>query len=287
MKTAPHLVRRLSTGAAMGPGTVKVRIRFINGEPRGLAPVPTTKSWALKAALTRPAHLRVASDGKTMRRVEPLPNVQTMLGSVAEFGPALRAGTVRTPMTDRLAALLEGLHPDDLAIAELGTWNGGSAAQLAGFLGNRGELHLFDYEDIVTPVVEALRAAGIRNATAWSNSRKLLDSYCWSLRRLMIERPGLRFDYVYIDGAHTWAVDGFAFLLSDLLLKPGGFVEFDDYHWTLRNSSLDPRRVPETALLHTEEQIATPQVRDIVELLAWGRNYEEILPQRIYRKPAG
>lgn len=222
-----------------------------------------------------------------MRRVEPLLNVQAMLGTVEAYHDDLTAGTVRTPLIERLRVMLDGLHPDDIAIAELGTWNGGTAAQLAGFLANRGELHLFDYEDIVTPVVEALRAAGIRNATAWSNSRKLLDSYCWSLRRLMIERPGLRLDYVYIDGAHTWAVDGFAFLLCDLLLKPGGFVEFDDYHWTLRHSSLDPRRVPETALLHTDEQIATPQVRDIVELLAWGRGYAEILPQRIYRKPIG
>lgn len=218
-----------------------------------------------------------------MRRVEPLPNVQLLLGTVADFAPGLRDGGVLTPLIERLRVLLDGLHPDDLAIAELGTWNGGTAAQLAGFLANRGELHLFDYDDIVTPVVAALRDAGIRNATAWTNSRKLLDSYCWSLRRLMIERPGLRFDYVYIDGAHTWGVDGFAFLLCDLLLKPGGFVEFDDYHWTLANSSLDPRRVPETALLHTAEQIATPQVRDIVELLAWGRAYTEIVPQRIYR----
>jgi hypothetical protein len=218
-----------------------------------------------------------------MRRVEPLPNIR--LGTVADFAPALAAGACRTGLTDRLAVLLEGTDPDDRGIAELGTWNGGTAAQLAGFLGNRGELHLFDYADIVEPVAAQLREAGIRNVTAWANSRKLLDSYCWSLRRLMLERPGLRFDYVYIDGAHSWAVDGFAFLLCDLLLKPGGFIELDDYHWTLANSSLDPRRVPETAAFYTPEQIATPQVRDIAELLAWGRGYTEILPQRVYRKP--
>lgn len=103
----------------------------------------------------------------------------------------------------------------------------------------------------------------------------------------MLARPGLRFDYVYIDGAHTWAVDGFAFLLCDMLLKPGGCIEFDDYHWTLRNSSLDPRRVPETAQFYPPDQIATPQVRDIVELLAGGRGYAEVAPRRIYRKPPG
>lgn len=218
-----------------------------------------------------------------MRRVEPLPGIQ--LNSVADFAPCLVAGDIDTDFTRRLAALLAESDPDDRVIAELGTWNGGTAAQLAGFLANRGELHLFDYEDIVRPVARDLRGAGCTNVTAWPNSRKLLDSYCWSLRRVMVERPGLRFDYVYIDGAHTWAVDGFAFLLCDLLLKPGGFVEFDDYGWTLANSSLDPRRVPETALLHTPEQIATPQVRDIVELLAWGRHYTEVTPRRVYRKP--
>lgn len=217
-----------------------------------------------------------------MRRIEPLAGIQ--LGDVAAQRDRLQAGTLATDFTQRLATLLAGTDPDDLAIAELGTWNGGTAAQLAGFLANRGELHLFDYADIVEPVAAQLRDAGCRNVIAWSNTRKLLDSYCWSLRRLMLERPGLRFDYVYIDGAHTWAVDGFAFLLCDMLLKPGGFIELDDYHWTLANSSLDPRRVPETAALHTEEQIATRQVRDIVELLAWGRGYAEVTPQRVYRK---
>ena len=37
------------------------------------------------------------------------------------------------------------------------------------------------------------------------------------------------FDYVFIDGAHTWMLDALAFLLVDRLLRVGGYVDFDDY----------------------------------------------------------
>lgn len=99
-----------------------------------------------------------------MRRIDPLPNVQ--LGTVADHASGLRAGTVDTALTRRLGILLHDTEPDDRAIAELGTWNGGTAAQCAGFLGNRGELHLFDYDDVVAPVAAQLRDCGIRNVTA-------------------------------------------------------------------------------------------------------------------------
>jgi|EP01044_Picomonas_judraskeda_P019158 hypothetical protein len=35
----------------------------------------------------------------------------------------------------------------------------------------------------------------------------------------------------YLDGAHEWHHDGFAHLLIDLMLRPGGIIEFDDYWW--------------------------------------------------------
>jgi predicted O-methyltransferase YrrM len=41
------------------------------------------------------------------------------------------------------------------------------------------------------------------------------------------------YDFVFLDGAHTWDVDALAFALVDRLLVPGGWMLFDDLDWTL------------------------------------------------------
>ena len=65
------------------------------------------------------------------------------------------------------------------------------------------------------------------------------------------------FDFVFIDGAHTWDVDALAFSLADRLLVPGGWMLLDDLDWVL-----DGRwpRVP-------DHQRSFAQVREIWELL--------------------
>ena len=86
--------------------------------------------------------------------------------------------------------------------------------------------------------------------------------------QLLEEHRGPIFDYVFVDGAHTWAHDALAFLLVDRLLRPGGYVDFDDYTWTLRNSpSMNPAVFPEVERLYTDDQIDTAQVALVVDLL--------------------
>lgn len=101
-------------------------------------------------------------------------------------------------------------------------------------------------------------------------------SYTWRLMKLLEEDATPRFDLCYLDGAHSWFVDGFAFFLVDRLLKPGGWIIFDDIDWTygtsptLRNSD-QVRHMP-------AEERTTPQVRKIYELLVRTHpSYEEFL----------
>jgi predicted O-methyltransferase YrrM len=88
-------------------------------------------------------------------------------------------------------------------------------------------------------------------------------SYTWYLQRLL--RQQLHdgqiepvFDFVFLDGAHTWDVDGFALLLVDRLLKPGGWILLDDLDWRL-----DVERYPDVP--DAERKLA--QVREIWDLL--------------------
>ena len=174
-------------------------------------------------------------------------------------------------------------------IAEIGIYNGYTSEGFARFLNGRGELHLFDYEFKVSAVLRKLNEAGYKNVRGFPNSSKTLDSYNWSLMKVLQESRDPIYDYVFIDGAHTWNLDALAFLLTDRLLKVGGYIDFDDYSWSLRKSPyLNPLAYPDTASQYTEEQIDTEHVRLILDLLIRrDSRYEEIVKNRIFRKIRG
>jgi len=88
-------------------------------------------------------------------------------------------------------------------------------------------------------------------------------SYIWFLHdrlRAQLNAAGELepcYDFVFIDGAHTWDVDGLAFTLADRLLAPGGWMLFDDLDWMLDERW---RKVP-------DHQRSFAQVTEIWELL--------------------
>jgi predicted O-methyltransferase YrrM len=170
--------------------------------------------------------------------------------------------------------------------AEVGVYQGDTTLAIAEALGGRGEIHLFDFADKPQPVARRLKKAGHGNVVCHPNSRKIMDSYNWSLMELLRDRGEPLFDYVFLDGAHTWAADALAFLLIDRLLKPGGWIEFDDYHWTIENSpSMNPRAFPSVARLYTDEQMRAPQIKLVVDLLVRpDRRYKEVEENRLFRK---
>ena len=85
----------------------------------------------------------------------------------------------------------------------------------------------------------------------------------WYLQRVL--RQQLRdgriepvFDFVFLDGAHTWDADGLAFLLVDRLLKPGGWILLDDLAW-----KLDAARFPDVPPAQRE----LAHIREVWDLL--------------------
>lgn len=172
--------------------------------------------------------------------------------------------------------------------AEIGVYQGDTSREIAAHLAGDGELHLFDFDDNVARVASDLRASGHENVVAHGNSRRLLDSYNWSLMRVLRDHPAPVFDYVFLDGAHTWALDALAFLLLDRLLVEGGYLDFDDYWWTAeRSPTMNPHAFPATSKLYTEEQIGERQVALIVDLLVRrDPRYEEVVENKIFRKGA-
>ena len=208
-------------------------------------------------------------------------------GSIDDYLSILRDPACTSGLIEGLGQLFAGVDRSQLKFAEFGVWKGATTGQLARFLDNKGELHLFDYEDTVAELKDKLVKANFTNVTAWGCSYRYLDSYNWNLRLILENHTDLKFDYIFIDGAHTWAVDALTFLLCDLLLNEGGYIDFDDYGWRLRGSSLDPRRVPVTAELYTDAQIDDLQVKAIVDLLVRrSGTSKEIIKNRLFQKVA-
>ena len=64
------------------------------------------------------------------------------------------------------------------------------------------------------------------------------SSYTWWLKEQVQARSDARatssrrYDFVYLDGAKNWTIDGLAVVLIEKLLRPGGWLLMDDLHWT-------------------------------------------------------
>jgi hypothetical protein len=109
-----------------------------------------------------------------------------------------------------------------------------------------------------------------------------MDSYNWSLASLLqLNRPV--FHCVYLDGAHTWAVDGFTFCLIDRLLIPGGLLVVDDWDWSINMSKT--LCMDETMrAMYPPYQREANQVKMIIDLLVKPAGYTEVLKNVVYQK---
>lgn len=206
-----------------------------------------------------------------------------MQGGEGWYPKVLRVGSKGTPET---YTFLEKIYAREQSFvyAEFGIWRGDTAHAVCERFPN-AELYLFDFEYNIRAVRE--RLSGLPNKIRYfGNTEKFNDSYNWALGKLVGESRGEPlFDYCFLDGAHTFAVDALNYFLCDRLLRVGGFMDFDDYGWTIRGSSLDPAHVPAMAMQYTDEQIDARQVRMIVNnLVRTDQRYREEVKKKIFQK---
>lgn len=110
-------------------------------------------------------------------------------------------------------------------LLELGFAHGVSSCYMAGYLEEVGKGHL---TTIDLRIAKTNRNPNIEELLSKLNLKQYVTpffervSYNWRLMKLIEENKKPIFDFCYIDGAHDWYNDGFAFFLVDKLLKPGG-----------------------------------------------------------------
>ena len=152
-------------------------------------------------------------------------------------------------------------------VLELGFRHGVSTTYMAAALANAGKgrivtIDLRAVQNINPNVEELLKRIGERDRVEVFYEP---TSYTWRLMRMLQEDPSPRFDLCYIDGAHDWFVDGFAFFLVDRLLRPGGWIVFDDLNWTYASSPALGRTERVRAM--PEDERTAAQVRLVYDLL--------------------
>jgi predicted O-methyltransferase YrrM len=133
-------------------------------------------------------------------------------------------------------------------IFEMGTHRGGSALIMAAALQElgSGSVTTFDFTDVraLEPNAETL----LRESKLERFVSIVYCDWCfeWELGKLLESRARSTskdprpVDFVYIDGGHYWTSAGFTFYLITNLLRPGGWVLFDDLDWIIdRHESRD------------------------------------------------
>jgi predicted O-methyltransferase YrrM len=169
-------------------------------------------------------------------------------------------------------------------ILEIGFFKGKSSAYFAAILEDLGRGHLTTIDKMsarqldpnIEHVLNSLNLA--HRATPVFAYR----SHTWELGKLIRKRPRPRFDMCYFDGGHTWDITGFGFVLVDMLLKPGGWIIFDDMNWTILKS-LKRINYPEGLKpykKYSEDEKKAPGVRLVFEQLVPHFRYQDLFENR-------
>ncbi len=166
-------------------------------------------------------------------------------------------------------------------ILEIGFHHGVSTCYMAAALAERGSGHIvtLDHQisrDKVPNLPQLLDDFGFAEYVTPVFAER---SYTWELHRLLAgavtdQRDRQQFDFMFHDADHTWDGTSLAFFLGDLMLRPDGWMLFDDYRWTIQASKTamhQPRGQ------WPEEERRTAAVREVFRLL--------IGPHPGYREP--
>lgn len=185
--------------------------------------------------------------------------------------------SISTPSTDALKVLgIVMQHTKSPTLAEIGVGIGATTTEIIRVLGGAGILHLFDFDarvgELISDLSKKPELAGTK-LVAHGNSKRLHDSYAWTLAMMATSMQSLGFplqiyDFIYLDGAHAFQIDAAAVALVKEMIKPGGYLVLDDMYWSFMNSpTMNPKTRPEILNEYSEAQLTLPHIEVIVKVL--------------------
>lgn len=179
--------------------------------------------------------------------------------------------TVSKPCNEclKLIQMIKNQMGGGITFAEIGVGIGATAVEAIKLLSGEDNYYMFSYAEDVNELKEDLLKLNVecKNIHAIGNTRKVWDSYNWTLAQLYLDSEKELFDVVYLDGAHTFMHDSSACCLLKLLTKVGGYIIFDDLDWSYAKSpTINPEKRPDILDKMTMEQINAFQIRMVVDV---------------------
>lgn len=166
---------------------------------------------------------------------------------------------------EHISALIRERRPQH--VLELGFKHGVSTCYIAAALQENGCGHVttVDLESAraLNPNADQLLAE--LGLSEFATVHYEQTSYTWRLLEMLECQPRPSFDMCYLDGAHNWDTDGFAFFLVDKLLARDGLLILDDLDWSYSKSPTLQDEPWVKAM--PREQYEMKQVRKVFDLL--------------------
>lgn len=154
-------------------------------------------------------------------------------------------------------------------VLELGTAHGVGAAYLASGGAHVTTVDFAGADYHPSPEVTLTNAGLLDRVTIVRE----YSSYTWWLKEQVAARSDAHgnvepaYDFIYLDGAKNWTIDGLAVILAEKLLRPGGWLLLDDLDWTYAQ---DPGRDATDGIVHrelSEPERTQPHLRAVFELI--------------------
>lgn len=168
---------------------------------------------------------------------------------------------------EKLQEVIE-TNPDPV-FYEIGVGIGATTLAASKLMDNRGKIIIFSRESHVRELASDLAARGFRNVDdKWGSPNNTYSGYHFELARGFVAGDLPAFDVAYIDGGHLFHLDAPAACILKELCKPGGYMLFDDWYWSLSKSpGMKPEARPKTAEEFDARQIETAHVQLVCKAL--------------------
>jgi len=156
-----------------------------------------------------------------------------------------KIGRLPATATDQCHRLYEFVLANPVShVLELGFYHGKSSAYMAAALAakGRGLITTIDLQSARAYRPSILDVAAMTALAPYIKPIFSKVGSAWEMRKMIVERTEVgshcdpAFDFCFIDAFHSWESAGIDFFLADKLLKPGGWLLFDDIQWSFEAS---------------------------------------------------
>lgn len=163
---------------------------------------------------------------------------------------------------------------------EIGIGYGTTVLKAAKILDNSGQIYIFSKKNDCSSLKDDLQKLKYYNINDnYCSENKIYSGYHFDIALGVINKELPQFDLAFLDGGHVFHLDAPTTCILKELCKPGGYIIFDDYDWSL---SISPALKPDVRQKTLEEyesiQINANHVKMICQLFMDTDNRYKKLP---------